>query len=437
MSKRKLTLVILILVALIAVLTLSACKSDTPFKGLDKSGYTVSVKFLANGGTVKGQQDISMLDIYNLANAKTDENGNKLIKVLANDDAQRGQNAFTIQHLHSDKYYFGGWYKVESFDENGNPVLGEKWNFDSYLTIDPSKEYSSDSPVLYLAAKWEPYFTFNIYVLNDQNQFELKSTSQQLILDYPTWDTSKGVLKYNDYPTITGKSFDKAYTSAEMTTEITANLTEADITFVDGVSQPYNVYVTYKDGEWFNVYSAKQLKSPKANAHYVLMADLDFSERGATWAFGTMTFNGSIYGNGHKIKNVEGASITTATYGGLFGKLGASAKIENVTFENVTFTANGTIKNESDLGFFAGTYEAGTTFTNLTFTNCKLLLAKGLYNDFLTKWTNEDIVIGKFSASGTPNGVNTTGITVELDETITDADFRVDEDDIVYPAFNG
>ena len=76
MSKRKLTLVILILVALIAVLTLSACKSDTPFKGLDKSGYTVSVKFLANGGTVKGQQDLSMLDVYNLATAKTDENGN-------------------------------------------------------------------------------------------------------------------------------------------------------------------------------------------------------------------------------------------------------------------------------------------------------------------------------------------------------------------------
>ncbi|MBO5776530.1 MAG: hypothetical protein J6R35_04070 [Clostridia bacterium] len=436
MSKRKLTLVILILVALIAVLTLSACKSDTPFKGLDKSGYTVSVKFLANGGTVKGQQDISMLDVYNLANAKTDDNGNKLIKILPNDSELRGQNAFTIQHLYSDRYYFGGWYKVESFDDNGNPVLGEKWNFDSYLTIDPNKEYNSDNPVLYLAAKWEPYFTFNIYVLNDQNQFELNSTSQQLILDYPTWDTSKGVLKYNDYPTVNGKSFDKAFTSQDMTTEITANLTEADISFVDGVAQPYNVYVTYKDGEWFNVYSAKQIKSPKANAHYVLMADLDFSERGATWAFGTMTFNGSIYGNGYKIKNIEASSLTTATYGGLFGKLGENAKIDNVVFENVSFTANGTIKNEADIGFFAGTYEATASITNVSFTNCKLILAHSLHTDFVSKWTNDFIVIGKFSASGIPTGIDTTGITVENAD-VADGAFEIDANGLVKLTSNG
>ena len=106
----------------------------------------------------------------------------------------------------------------------------------------------------------------------------------------------------------------------------------------------------------------------------VLLADLDMS--GVDWSVNigddcNFTFDGTFDGNGHTIKNLN--STETAQKGdgyvctGLFGAIGGSASIKNLTLENVNINTGAyTGNNVSALVGFA--YEVTGTISNVKVT---------------------------------------------------------------------
>jgi hypothetical protein len=85
-------------------------------------------------------------------------------------------------------------------------------------------------------------------------------------------------------------------------------------------------------------------------------------------------FSGAIYstaGQNYKISNVKAtAASSSSSVGGLFGRVNAGARIENVTFENVTLSFDNVLFSKSEdeeafYGLFAGYVEDDATVTGV------------------------------------------------------------------------
>ena len=169
-------------------------------------------------------------------------------------------------------------------------------------------------------------------------------------------------------------TFDQAYTDEAMTQQITSSL-KGNFDEEHGIlahSGTVKVYTEWLTGEWFHIYNAKQFyTNAKSDGHYVLHADLDFSNQIWKPALSFNAFTGSIIGNGHTVKNVNAVQNTSARdrqeYGGLFGQIAAEAVIKDVTFENVSYTLmEGSLAPQSYFGLLAGAIDDGATLENVT-----------------------------------------------------------------------
>lgn len=472
-------IVLLTITLLTFVLVLSACSQwDTPYENLDDDGNSISVKFLANGGMFAGTNGVTVVDVFALDTSKSFMN----IKLLTPDDGKRGNNAFEISNS---GYSLEGWYVVngvrknangEELDSEGNvaavsgkPVayeLGKKWDFASdTLQIDTSKKYSSSTPVLTLCAVWVHYFTFNFYAKNEEGVFEQIDTEQTLRLEYPTWSEKTGTLDSKKYPELKDKTFNGAFYDQAMTQKIEGTITgevEYDENGIPVEPTPINVYIDYVDGEWYKIYTAAQLNKNASNKGcYELMNDIDFT--GAIWpnAFSSREFVGQIKGNGHVISNVnaiQSTSVTRTEFAGLFGAIGDTAVIENVTFENCSFRVNGSIytqKVETEpgsgiyedvfvdtyFGLFAGVVSDASTLNNVAINNSKLILDTELCTDisFLPVFNNDKIHIGLVTAEGYVTSVTYSNLTCEhkVESTNEIAGIVINDDGTVNVAFNG
>jgi hypothetical protein len=150
------------------------------------------------------------------------------------------------------------------------------------------------------------------------------------------------------------------------------------------------------DGQWYHIYNAEQLKdNANPNGHYILEADLDFADE--TWPaiFATGNFTGSIEGNGHTIKNVTFKQTKMdAENCGLFGTVQSGCVIENVTFENVTFTIEKGFNRAANYGLFAGSIYEGATLRNVQIKNSTLLVNSG------ARFATDDYAIGLVCGAG-------------------------------------
>lgn len=454
-------IVVLTITLLTFVLVLSACSQwDTPYENLDEDGNSVSVRFLANGGMFAGTNGVSVVDVFELDKSKSFMN----IKLITPDDKKRGNNAFEISRT---GYFLDGWYVVngvkknangEEIDEEGNvasvsgkPVayeLGKKWNFATdTLQIDTSKSYSSANPSLILCAVWVHYFTFDFYVKNAQGEFTKISTEQTLNLEYPAWSERTGKLDLKKYPSVSGKTFVKAYYDANCTQEVEGAITgeiEYDENGIPIIPAPINLYLEYKDGEWYQIHNASQLYTNASNKGcYDIMADLDFD--GALWpnAFSSREFVGQINGNGHTISNVSAVQSTTVNrteMGGLFASIGDTAIIKNITFENCSYKVNGSLV-EATFGLFASIISDGATLENVVINNSKLILDTDFCTDssFTSALENGKITVGLVTSEGYVTSVTYSNLSCEHEEESTNeiAGIVINSDGTISLAFNG
>lgn len=125
--------------------------------------------------------------------------------------------------------------------------------------------------------------------------------------------------------------------------------------------------LSYDDEKPIEITSKEEFKkmTDDNDGIYILKNDIDFDgEELSLFESEDKAFNGTFNGDGHKISNVK-LSTTSLSYYGLFGYT-KSAKISNLTLENVTVESNG-----------LGTFSAGsligcaesTTVSNVTIKN--------------------------------------------------------------------
>ena len=420
--KHKIKLFLIPFVLLATLFLVTACgDKTTAYEDNDAKGYTVSVKYDANGGVFTGTSSV-MVDSFNISEMQKDASGMVNLKLLSPTDSSRGD--WTAANGNK---ILAGWYmeRTESTDSEGNVVYtySKEFNFDTdVVTVDPSKTYSSAEPVLTLYAVWVEKFTVNFISMEtgeSLSTYEFNPYGEP-VLTTPTWNTETGKMNMYKFPAINGKTFEAAYYDAAGTQPVgDAIIHDGYIQDGEAVNAVKDVYVKYTEGNWYHISKASQLSQiSDPNGHYVLFDDLDFSENGAYWpsTFIHGKFTGSIEGNGHVIRNVtiEQANINK-TETGLFGTLMAEAVIQDVTFENVTLKiTRGARTPGSFFGLLAGSINASATLTNVQITNSTIQIdADNCY------WATDDFAIGllcglgNFGDGSNLAGIDYSGITCE------------------------
>lgn len=378
-----------IVAAATAVTLLTGCSADpTKYEILNDEGYTVSVRYDANGGEFTAGTSV-IVDSFDVSKAPKDGEGNAALSLL---DPMHPSRLGTDKSTPKDGCFLVGWYRQcdKSVDENGNEVItyGERWDFEKdVLTVDPDGSYSADEPVLTLYAAWAPKFEIEVrergteYVQRgDFNPNEITE------LKTPAWNEETGELDMFAVPKRDGYTLKTLYLDPEGKQPVTAQ-TFAHPGVIDyetaTVQNPLlTLYADYEVGEWYRIHTVDQLKDNIGiNNSYEIMADLDFTDESWPTAFLQGNYNGTIRGNGHTIKNVtfEQNNFEKTGYG-LFGSLADGAVVENITFDNVCFTVKKGVKLvDTCIGLFAGRISADATVKNVAVTNSTLQIATSFY----------------------------------------------------------
>ncbi len=272
------------------------------------------------------------------------------------------------------------------------------WDFETDTVDYSESESGGEKYSMTLYAGWVEYYEFNYWYENENGawtkmaettKFDYKttnaansSTSDKDTIFLPEWDN--GAMKYTHlyanhseyvFPKLAGKTFSKAYTDKECTQEIVGTLEHQGTLTLEtctAENRVQNVYVKYDEGERYQISTAKQLiDNPNLKGYYEIQADLDFTDLAWPTTFAYGTFTGQMYGkNGttYKIKNVSVKyNSESVKKSGMFGQIAETAKLENLTFENVTFDLSytGYRVRERSYGLFAGFIADGATITNV------------------------------------------------------------------------
>lgn len=409
--------VLVTLMLLATVFLLCACSGEkTPYDNNDAAGFTVSIRYDANGGVFATSTTIIM-DSYNISGMTPGSNGMVSLGLLAPEDPARGdKDRFDAT---KEGCFLAGWYteRTEHVDEEGNTyyTYGKKWDFSKdLLEVDPSKTYTSSEPVLTLYAAWIPSFEINFVSMVTGEVLSTRTMNplQDAPLLVPQWDTETGAMEMHRFPEMDGYTFRGAYYDAEGTQPVTDVVIHSGEILENGTAKGHsmNVYVDYMEGEWFHIYTAEQLSdNAKADGHYILEADLDFADEDWSGIFATRNFSGSIHGNGHTIKNVTYEQTKMdAQNVGLFGSLQPGSVIEDVVFENVTFIIEKGFNRTANYGLLAGSIYEGAQLVNVQIKASSLLIDSG------ARFGSDDYAIGLICGAGNASQVIHAEITVSV-----------------------
>lgn len=425
-SKSKIRLLLISVIALITVLT-GCSQWELPYEDLNAEGYTVSVRFDPCGGAFANTENVQVVDVFSLADAKSDSAGNKLIKLITPDDSRRGDRAFSVS---KNGCFFAGWYRecAPRTDESGNPLdcygiptsesgleqgytYSGLWNFETDSLSVPEGNYSSEEPYMTLYAAWIPYFNFEFYVKNAEGSYELYTSEQLISLEIPEWNMETGKIDMKDFPEIDGKTFVSAYLDPEMTKPVTETLS-GEIDYEHGISATSKiaVYTEFAEGEWYRITSAKQFAATKLSGCYYIEADLDFT--GVNWsaALSGGAFTGKIYGNGHKFSNISFIQADNSkTNGGLFGSIASGAIVKDIAFENVSYTLGAGSRMQAPVfGLLCGTLSDDAVLEGITISSSGFAISGDIYP--------QEYTIGTLIGSGGNRGIDISGIKVSLTE---------------------
>lgn len=252
--------------------TVAACATDkNPYPGLEKDGYSVSIRYDSNGGQFLDLDDIDVVHNFTLNDRTAEADGSYKIQLIEPGDDKLDENNMTYDtKISRTGYFLAGWYKyrILRFDASGNPVDDDgnicdrtnadgnlvsasgkvqgyeysgKWDFDTdRLIVDAEGNQSIDT----LYAAWVPEFKYSFMVygvmrdnkgelLKDENgvatgeigwysageyKFDPLTVTKPVKISLPEWKdgTGKddGVLNMKNFEVkygVDGKTFLKAY----------------------------------------------------------------------------------------------------------------------------------------------------------------------------------------------------------------------------------
>lgn len=416
MSKKIKSLLISVMLLVIVFLFCACGGNQTQFEVNDEAGYTVSVKFDANGGEFTTNCSV-IVDSFNISGMATNSNGMVELALISPDNTVRGStDTYTVA---KNGYFLAGWYATrnEIVDGNGNVTYtyADKWDFENgLLQVDPNKQYNSSEPVITLYAAWVPKFTVNYYSLDTKELLYTDSFAPAESIDFrvPEWNTETGAIEMYDFPARKGHTFQGAYYDAEGAQQILGAIEhpgQVDYTNGTAVNASLDVYVDWIEGEWYRIYNAEQLvDNATRNGYYELYADLDFTDLNWPTVFMYGDFNGAIIGNDHTISNVTVTQTDNAkTRFGLFGSLTAEATVQDVVFQNITaIIQSGARTSGIAYGLFAGNISAEANISGVQILSSQLQIDSGCV------LTSKDYVFGLVCGMGDFNAVDVAEIAV-------------------------
>lgn len=354
----KLKILILLCIVCAACLTFAAC--DNTYRP-EKNGYTALVTYDANGGRF-GTDDIGVLTVKYMPNVGIMQPGGE-------------QTAQFVAPLLAEKHVVG-WYPAVldaagnvQRDADNNIITAETpWNF----TTDKLPDTAGYR--LYLVARWARNFSLTIDVGE-----EARAAGVENIVNR-NYDRPGPISRPGEEPSWDGHTFYGYYMGDKRL------VTESDWRTISVTEENPDVVVTARwlDGLWTIVTSAEQLPSIISSTNYYIDADIDFGNRPITQA---NAYYGEFNGNGHTLSNfrVDIRQGGTQNDVGLFGRLGANAKMHDVVFENATVNVTLTTEPRGEppafnVGFLSGnaTTLDLANFVNIGFVGCKLDITRTL-----------------------------------------------------------
>ena len=387
--------ILIFAVALATLLLVTSCKgTDNPYASGAEDGYTVNIRYDANGGTYATNTTV-IVDSY----SPEDFPSGRL--PLLPPDSELRKNPFTAKRS---GYFLAGWYteRTEVTDTDGNTsyTYSGHWDFDT----DRVDLNTLEGNTMTLYAAWVPEFSFEFI---DRESGDTLGTVSVNPLDgsdtltLPAWNTATGRMDKNGFPEFVGKTFDAAYTDGAGVNKITdttvTHTGRIDIETATATDNVMKIYLDLLDGSWYRISTVDQLiANANPTAHYIIEADLDFA--GKSWPL-TGSFSGSIIGNGHKLENITAKQGSQSQQAGLFGSITDSAVIRDVDFLNVDYTiAKGSRNPGGSFGLFAGRVIEGATLENVTVSG-KLTVSSEATNGSITA-VNGDHSIGLVCGTG-------------------------------------
>jgi len=430
---------ILALVCLVLMLAFAAgCGAEqTPYEVNDAEGYTVSVKYDANGGVFTTNTSV-IVDSYNVSELGVNGAGKAEIALLTPDNAARGNDAFTAIN---NGHFLAGWYaeRTETTDAEGNTVYtySGKWDFETdRLAVDPGEAHSSSEPVLTLYAAWVPLFEIEFYSLESgeyMNSYTFNPTTEGDIL-VPALDEESGSIELYDFPANPGYTFNGAYYDAEGTLAVTTEAVNHPGFVNEETGTAENpvmaLYVDWTEGEWYHIYNVEQfLDNASVSGSYVIHADLDFTDE--IWPSSLMygNFSGTIQGNGHTFSNINIEQTNNSKINaGLFGSLTEDAVVSDLNLENLTFTIKaGTRVAGASYGLFAGSVSDKAEISNVEILSGTLQVDSDCYfgvDDYViglvSGMGNAGIDAANIATAGVGNAPETVVITLDGEEVIVE-----------------
>lgn len=423
--KLNIRLIFKIIFSLVFILALVGCAESNKYNQKKKEGYTITVRYEANGGTYLDREGITLIDMFNPNDYSKDSNGTTHIKLVEPTDSSRPSGGSEGIYITRSNYFLVGWYKNREIrvnelnqpvNENGEALElkedkyyllsdGETvsevaydysgyWDFKND-TIDYTRDMTEYDLTLY--AVWSEYFEFDYYYLKnnqwtylDKTTFDYKTTNQEgsKTADKDTiWLPSyeDGAMNYTHkymnnstytFPKVSGYTFDSAYLDEELTNQIEDSYEHTGyINYETGkaVNAKNNVYITLIEGEYYYISSPSQLsQNANLNGIYVIENDLDFTDVEWPSIFSLGTFTGKIYsreGGNYSLKNISiYHSNDTAKFGGIFGSIAGNSEIHDVNFENITLDLAyvGRRNRDTNFGLFSGLIEAEASISNVS-----------------------------------------------------------------------
>lgn len=331
--KRKAIMILGALAALTFGLALAGCAQERlSIDDLIEQGYVNRVTFNLMGGR-SGDR-------------------NELVQYVRDNSlvVEPGSEQLTGSVPSREGYTFGNYYHGTE-DEEGNVTLGERWDF--------AKDRVTEDTTIYV--RWLENYTITVHHGENYEQSSTVAVTQ----------TSEGVAQPVTSISIANYTILGVFASREEAEKEDGRQIEFPYTPQD-LSQPDNtvseLWANTLAGSWRLVYDVNDFRIYDSTNIY-LMADLDFEGEEIELP---ERYTGTFEGNGHKLSNFTVSQPMpqgSGTYSfGLFRELRADAQIRNVTFENVTFTANLTNPRvvEYRAGILAGNAASGAQVQNVT-----------------------------------------------------------------------
>lgn len=391
---------------------------DIPYDVNDTEGYTVSIKYDANGGLFQTGTTV-IVDSYNIDALPKNSEGMAEIALIAPENEDRTEH-FTVTR---NGYFLVGWYDTREAAEKAENEFSYSgyWDFEKdRVQVDPAKEHTANKPQKTLYAAWLPLFTLEVYDIDTEKCVETISFNPlKDEFKVPQWDEKTGAVNMNSFTKRDGYTFNACYMDAagEVKVEdgsLVAYPEVVDLETATTKNTTCKLYMEWQDGDWFRIETAEQFyKSAKPDGNYQILADLDFTEQSWPDTFTKNGFTGTIEGNGHVFRNISfncSNNSSSAVSVALFASIAEGATVKDISFENATVTLISSIKGGSSCAIFAGSISENATISNLAVKNSSFVLGSRGSNGFGLAGQPEEYFFGLVCAMNDPDAL---GITYE------------------------